>query len=125
MVLIIALLIPLFRNLMKQSINNSAGLSTGAIIPTNARAQRTAAELELEPEPAYSSYNFYLLYLAIPDLILNLYLLIMYGSYSNQNKFNSNFHGTIMTIEGDGSTFENAFIVSCSTANLVRNMMLL
>ena len=42
-------------------------------------------------ESAYSSYNLYLVYLAIPDLILNLYLRIMYGRHVDQ-KLDPNFY---------------------------------
>ena len=42
-------------------------------------------------ESAYSSYNLYLVYLAIPDLILNLYLRIMYGRYVDQ-ELDPNFY---------------------------------
>jgi hypothetical protein len=45
---------------------------------------------------SYSSYNLYLVYLALPDLILNIYLLGMYSSYVNQ-KHNSNFYGIIIS----------------------------
>jgi hypothetical protein len=119
MVLIIALLIPLLGNLIKQSTNSSAG----AIISTNARAPRAATATATEP--AYSCYNFYLVYFAIPDLILSLYLLIIYGGYSNQKKINPNLCGNIMNTACYGSYFENALIAACSTANLVRTMLLL
>jgi hypothetical protein len=65
--------------------------------------------------------------------MLNLYLLIMYGSYTNQ-KFNPNFYGIIAfkgmfswayPDGGSGTTFEAAFIIACSTANLVGIILLL
>jgi hypothetical protein len=116
--LLIPLLIPLLRNLRTKS-TNIAGTCASGNRSTNAitRSQGTAAE------PVYSSYNLYLVYLAIPDLILNLYLVIMYGSYANQ-KFNPNFYGIIVSKNiGNnykGTLFEDSFIVACSTANLVR-----
>jgi hypothetical protein len=115
MVLMTALLIPLFRSLRLQSTHTRATARS-----TNARTRTQAMALE----PDFSSYNLYLVYLAIPDLILNLYLVIMYGSYANQ-KFNPNFYGTIIYSFGKYPTFEGAFIVACSTANLVRILLLL
>jgi hypothetical protein len=117
MVLIIALLIPLFRSLRLQSTHTRTTARS-----TNARTRTKVMAVE----PAFSSYNLYLVYLAIPDLMLNLYLLIMYGSYANQ-KFNPNFSGTIINaVYGDFvNYFEGAFIIACSTANLVRILLLL
>jgi hypothetical protein len=112
MVLIIALLIPLLvpllTNLRKQSTDNT-GIK----------------------ELVYSSYSLYLVYSAIPDLMLNLYLLTMYGSYANQT-FNPTHYGIIVTktlvdhsiLIDYGSNFEGAFIVACSTANLVRILLI-
>jgi hypothetical protein len=41
-------------------------------------------------EPAFSGYNFYLVFLTIPDIIPNICLLGMYSSYANQ-KYNPHF----------------------------------
>jgi hypothetical protein len=118
MVLIIALLIPLHRNLRTQS-KRSAQTSAGTRSPTNARTRPQAIT-----EREFSSYNLYLVYLAIPDLILNMYLLIMYGSYANQ-QFNPIFYGSIVYVRGTYvfSDFESAFTIACSTANLVRGIL--
>jgi hypothetical protein len=129
--LIIALLIPLLKTKSTQNTNN-AGTGTGTSATTDSspdtrrRPQRTV-------EPAYSSYNLHLVYLAIPDVMLNLYLLTMYGRYANQ-KLNPNFYGTIIYIFNgnfngnfngkSGTIFEGAFIIACSTANLVRMILL-
>jgi len=72
-------------------------------------------------ESDYSTYNLYLVYLAIPNLILNLYLLGMYGSYANQ-KYNPNFYGYIIRGYSDkGSDFEGALFFACLTANAYLN----
>jgi hypothetical protein len=113
-VLIIALLIPLFCSLRSQSTRTR----------TTTRSTNARTRSQTTTEPAYSSYNLYMVFLAIPDLILNLYLVIMYGSYANQ-EFNPNFYGTIIYPFGRNySTFEGAFILACSTANLVRISLL-
>merc|ERR1711957_267476 len=75
----------------------------------------------------YSSYNLYIVYLAIPDLCLNLYLLFMYCNYANQN-FYPNFLGCLIqddarNITDIGYSFEGALIISCSTANLFLNCL--
>jgi hypothetical protein len=116
MVLIVALSLPLFSSLRSQSTRTRTTTTTRS---TNARTRS-----QTTTEPAYSSYNLYMVFLAIPDLILNLYLVIMYGSYANQ-EFNPNFYGNIIyTFGRNYSTFEGAFILACSTANLVRISLL-
>jgi hypothetical protein len=122
MVLIVALLIPLLNKwLIKFRETNTPSTPTRATTRSAGRRTRTQAT---SAEPAYSSYNLYLVYLAIPDLILNFYLLIMYGSYANQN-YNPSFHGTVVySGTYNGVAFEGALIVACSTANLVRNVLL-
>ena len=116
MVLIIALLvpllIPLLSNLKTQSATSAGASANRSKGVKGARGARTTPRGAAEP--AYSSYILYLVYLAIPDLMLNLYLLIKYGSFANPNNFDTY-----------GSYFERAFIVACSTANLVRILLLL
>jgi hypothetical protein len=68
--------------------------------------------------PCFSGYNLYLVYLAFPDMILNIFLLGMYSSYVNQ-KYNPIFSGVI-TVDESNNPFEGAFVIACSTANLVR-----
>lgn len=76
--LILALSIPLFLHLKKQ---------------------RTQAPTTTTTAPAYSSYNLYLVFLAIPDLLLNLYLLGICCSYVNDT-YNPNFKGLFVIIGG-------------------------
>jgi hypothetical protein len=125
MVLIVALLIPLLNErLIKFRETNPPSTHTHpTTIRSTGRSPRTQAT---SAEPAYSSYNLYLVYLAIPDLLLNLYLLIMYGSYTNQI-YNHYYHGIVIYsyTECNGIAFEGAFIVACSTANLVGILLLL
>jgi hypothetical protein len=112
MVLIIALLIPLLRNLRTKDTNNAVTSMTSA---TTNRSAGTRRRPQRSTEPAYSSYNLYLVYLAIPDVIFNLYLLTMYGRYANQN-FNPNFYGNIvLSYGGLGNGFvEGAFFNACA-----------
>ena len=86
-ILIVSLLIPLWLHLKVQSA--AVNVSASATRATNRRLQQSAAA------STYSSYNLYLVFLAIPDFLLNLYLLGMYGSYANQ-KYNPNFNSEII-----------------------------
>ena len=77
MVLIIALLIPLWlhaRNIYKESTNTN----TNTRLHVN-RSRPTNTNTNASTDPPFSGYNLYLIYLAIPDMILNIYLLGMYS----------------------------------------------
>ena len=50
------------------------------------------AQLKEPSKNNYSSYTLYLVYLAIPDLALHFYILVMYSSYVNQ-VYNPYFNG--------------------------------
>jgi hypothetical protein len=128
MVLIIALLIPLWlhaRKIYEESTNTNTNTSTSTSTNTNTntrsrvnRSRPTNTNTNASTDPPFSGYNLYLIYLAIPDMILNTYLLGMFSSHANQ-KYIHYFSGVIIhdtTIE----SFEGAFVIACSTANLVR-----
>jgi hypothetical protein len=70
----------------------------------------------------FSGYNLYLVYLAIPDIILNIYLLGMYSACANQ-KYNPEFSGVIIQ-DLTYAPFEGAFVIACSSANLVRILVM-
>jgi hypothetical protein len=57
-----------------------------------------------------SGYNLYLVYLAIPDMILNIFLLWMYGSFVNQ-KYNPIF--SIIIVDWTNDPLEGAFVIAC------------
>jgi hypothetical protein len=123
MVLIIALLIPLFIPLLTKLRSQT---SQPTDMNTDNGPGNTHIASQVTRAPAYSSYNLYLVYLAIPDLILNLYLLIMYASYANQTS-NPNFFGIIISVndsEDSPTAFEGPFIIACSTANLYLNCVI-
>lgn len=108
--MILALSIPLFLHLKKQRTQASSKRR-------NRRAQRST-------EPVYSSYVLYLVYLAIPDLLLNLYFLGVYVSYAN-GVYNPNFHGLVVLFDGNtNGPFGPAFVVACSNANLYVNCVI-
>ena len=111
--LMVALLIPLWLHWrVKQAALNVPVSTTRA---TYRRLKEAAAA------STYFSYNLYLVFLAFPDFILNLYLLIMYGSYANQ-KYSPKHNGLIINSIYDDDGRENAaFILACSTANLYLN----
>ena len=107
LVLILGLSIPLYLNLRK---------------PTEERRRRSLGNM-------YSTYNLYLVYLAFPDLIFNLYFLGMYGSYANQ-KYNPKIYGYIIRNLADETTtngispsqiLESSFCLGCAVANLYLN----
>ena len=111
-ILIIALLIPLVKHLLPPTQATTQHTSSA----TTTRTTRTSD---------YSSYNLYLVYLGVPDLILNVYFVVMYSSYT-LGYYNPWWCGWI--IHGDrhstlynGIHFEHALIVSCGTANLYLN----
>lgn len=74
---------------------------------------------------ANGGYNAYLVYLAIPDLILNLFVVGMYASYVNQ-KFVPGFSSYIInSIFYERKTaFDMALILACSAANLYLNAII-
>jgi hypothetical protein len=86
----------------------------------NCSYRRSSLRLQgsVQMQPRFSGYNLYLVYLAIPDMILNIFLLGMYSSYVDQ-KYNPIFSGVI-TVDESNNPFSGAFVVACSTANLVR-----
>ena len=122
MVLIIALLIPLLvqaGKIYEESTNTNTSTNTDTRSRVD-RSRPTNTNTNASTDLPFSGYNLYLIYLAIPDMILNTYLLGMYSSYANQ-KYNHHFSGLIIhdwTIE----PFEGAFVIACSTANLVRTL---
>ena len=122
MVLIIALLIPLLvqaRRIYEESTNTNTSTNTDTRSRVD-RSRPTNTNTNASTDLPFSGYNLYLIYLAIPDMILNTYLLGRYSSYANQ-KYNHHFSGLIIhdwTIE----PFEGAFVIACSTANLVRTL---
>jgi hypothetical protein len=100
------------------SIGNRPTLTQNTSIGCSYRS-RTSSQGSIQPR--FSGYNMYLIYLAIPDMILNIFLLGMYSSYVDQ-KYNPIFSGVI-TVDESNNPFEGAFVVACSTANLVRILL--
>ena len=108
-VLIVALLIPLWLHWrVKLAVMNVSSTANRA---TFRRLKQAAAA------STYSSYNLYLVFLALPDFLLNLYLLGMNGSYLNQ-QFKFSFHGATIVIsdydfhKNNGS--DNSFGTFCN-----------
>ena len=122
-IVIIALLIPLIGYLNKQQQHKRRTLLVGTV-PTTASTISAS-----EPTYNYSSYTLYLLYLAIPDLIINLYILLIYCRRASQ-KFDPNISGfgigaaTYGIIWNDGLPFEYALIEACSALNLYLSVVL-
>jgi len=79
---------------------------------------------------ALGSWNLYLIYLAIPDIILNLYLLFLYGSITNQKLYKgfSTFNLVCNIDAEDEIDWENpfgpAFVLGCSTSSMYLNTII-
>lgn len=73
----------------------------------------------------YNVYNIYLVLLGIPDLILNVFVIGLYGSYVNQiyvDKFTGHIvHGAWRA--GDTIPLDTAIIQACSVANIYLNVV--
>ena len=117
-ILSIALLIPLVKHLQPPTRHTSSATTTRTI--TSAPSTTTSRNSD------YSSYNLYLIYLCVPDLILNVYLGVMYSSYA-LGYYNPWWYGIIMAgddVYDNGFSFEDALLGSCSTANLYLNTII-
>ena len=124
--LILALIIPLFLYLKKRA---ERALYTSTMIDisaphstcTSTTTSRDRAHQPL-PEPPYNSFVLYLVYLALPDLMLNMYYIIMYSRYANQKYHPHNINSAIIY---NGSIlirpFESSFVMACLTADLYLN----
>ena len=62
------------------------------------------------------------MYLALPDLMLNIYFISMYSSYANQ-KYEPNTINSAIIYNGiiPIRPFEGSFVLACSTANVYLN----
>jgi len=125
LLLIVALSIPLFLHLKNKREQTTGAITststsrriqrslrtTSSTRPTTATNNtRTNRRQQNVTVPTYGSYNLYLIYLAIPDLILNICLLVHCGKTVNQK-----ITTTIYTY---------ALTMACSTANLYINCVI-
>jgi len=125
-ILIIALLIPLVKHL--QPPTRATTQHTSSATATATRTITSAPSTTTSHNSDYSSYNLYLIYSGVPDLILNVYLVVMYSSYA-LGYYNSWWYGNNIAGDGraslyNGPGFENALLLSCSTANLYVNTII-
>ena len=98
-ILIIALLVPLVKHLLPPT-----RVTTQHTSPATATTTRTIANTPsttTSRKSDYSTYNLYLIYLCVPDLILNVYLVVMYSSYA-LGYYNPNFSGLVI-LDEDGN----------------------
>ena len=116
-ILIIALLVPLVKHL--QPPKRATTQHTSPATATTTRTIPNTPSTTTLRRSDYSNYNLYLIYLGVPELILNLYLVVMYSSYA-LGYYNPNFSGLVI-VDEDGDEFEESFILSTSTANLYLN----
>lgn len=91
---------------------------------SNGRPRRRSIRKNIR-EVSNSSYNTYLVYLAVPDIVLNLWVVCMYGGYVNQV-----FHPAISSYIVNSMFYERktavdmAVILGCSAANLYLNAII-
>jgi len=114
-VLILGLLIPFFMQLKDR---------------TYQRAQRTGRRRSSQEsqgsgnlrraEPSYTTYNLYLVYLAIPDLIISLYYIGLFGSVANQKIYPVTYQFYIMSRDSVGFSITVAYTM----ANLYLNAVI-
>ncbi|OEU06293.1 hypothetical protein FRACYDRAFT_255329 [Fragilariopsis cylindrus CCMP1102] len=100
--LIVAISLSLYRNKNNKETNNKS--STRTI--DNRRKKR--ARINNSGSPDYSSYNLYLIFLSIPDLIFNVYLL---GTVTGKD-----YSGWNQSTDG--------YISSCATINMYMNAII-
>jgi hypothetical protein len=120
MILITALLIPLWLHVRPNhestNTNTTATATATATATTTTTTTNTNATTNTNTntngtiQPSFSGYNLYLVYLAIPDMILNIFLLWMYGSFVNQ-KYNPIF--SIIIVDWTNDPLEGAFVIAC------------
>ena len=124
LLLILALLIPLFLNLkkkMKQTRDEIANKSTRTRSTTRTNSNTSVNRRQQNTSvPSYGSYDLYLVYLAIPDLILNITVLILCGCIVNQEVHNVNYIYAIVMGCSTANLYINCF-VSYEILNLLRN----
>ena len=115
-VLVIALLVPLVKHLQPPTRATPQHTSSATTTRTITSAPSTTTSRRSD----YSSYNLYLIYLGVPDLVLNMYLVVMYSSYvlGYHNPWWSSYNILQSNI---GVEFELSLLISCSTANLYLN----
>jgi hypothetical protein len=80
--------------------------------------QRRRRRLTTVSQQDYSCYNLYLVYLAVPDIFLNIFILALYGRYVDQ-KWNPSFGGYIVdsVLWETRKPLDSSFILACSAAN--------
>ena len=119
--LITALIIPLWLHVREKRESANTRTRVNSSLDTNPRtgSNRSRIQGTTTMQSSFSGYNLYLVYLAIPDMILNIFLLGMYSSFANQ-KYNPTYFSAVIIAEWLNHPFEGAFAIACSTANLVR-----
>ena len=123
--LIVALLIPLFLNLNKkrERTTNANTTTSSNRTTTRTRSKNITRANRRQPNttvPTYSGYVLYLIFLAFPDLIMNICILIKLGEFANQKVPNFNYLNSIQMGCSTANLYINCFI-SYEILNLLRN----
>jgi len=123
-VLILGLLLPFFiqlkirtegsRNSQRSENQRSQGISRRNSLES--QVSRSSRRVE----PVYSTYNLYLVYLAIPDLIISLYYIGRFGSVANQKIYPDTYQFHILGRYSVGISITVAYTM----ANLYLNAVI-
>merc|ERR1712238_225082 len=70
--------------------------------------------------PTYGSYDLYLIYLSIPDLILNIHILIVNRSFANMKIPNIAYGSALVLASSTANLYINC-VISYELLNLLRN----
>jgi hypothetical protein len=113
----LAFSLSLFLGLSHSMVSKSRQTTDG-----NQRRRRRQATVSQQD---YTCYNLYLVYLAVPDIFLNIFILALYGRYVDQ-KWNPSFGGYIVdsVLWEQRKPLDNSFILACSAANTYLNAII-
>ena len=97
-----------------------SGLSIGMIKKSRNLRRRQHQQQRI------NGFNYYLILLTIPDLVLNAFLILLYASYVNQFYISELPGYVVYGFRQDGVVipFDYAIIFGCSTANLWMNAVI-
>ena len=88
------------------------------------RRRRRYQDSSESSQRVYNGYNFYLILLAIPDLMLNIFIIVLYGSYVNQHYSQELAGYIVISIKQDAIDIplDYAWIFGCSTGTCISEL---
>jgi hypothetical protein len=109
--------------LLVKKLRRAEGLPTGGVTRRR-RRRRQQDSTERSSQRAYNGYNFYLILLAIPDLVLNIFMIGLYGNYVNQY-YSQELAGYIVLSLKQNAVdipLDYAWIFGCSTGTCISEL---